>query len=178
MKEFFEKIWKDYLFSSVVTVIAGLLITIFYKVALDIVCVVLGVIAFCIGIVTLIKYLRYASVDSNRYILLMSLIFCALGIYVTFNPSILINIVAVVFGIIVIFHAVIDMQETFAMKKAQYKYWYVALIISIITLILGILLIVLKREVADSFALMIGLMLLAEGLMNIWVAVKVKKING
>ena len=176
MKEFFQKLWMDYVLSAVITVLAGLVITIFYRVAMDVVCILLGVIAVLIGIISMFKYFKAPA--GSQYIMLMSLIFCAIGIYIICNPVFLQNMVAIVLGIVIIFHGIIDLQNTVAMAKAKYLYWWVALIISLITLAAGIVLIVLQNTVMQSLALIAGIMLMVEGLMDIWVAVKVKKLNG
>ena len=43
MKEFLKNLWMDYVLAAVITVLAGLLITVFYQVAMDVVCVLLGI---------------------------------------------------------------------------------------------------------------------------------------
>lgn len=177
MKEFFENLWKDYVLSAIVTVIAGVLITVFYRYALDIVCVVLGIAAIIMGIFSIIRYIRY-PMALNRFSLLMGLIFCAIGIYIVVKPSMLINIVAVVFGILILFHGIVDVQQTVALKRAGYRYWPLALVFSILTLAAGIVFIVLPKDVIQSITLVLGITLIVEGTMDLWTAIKVKKING
>lgn len=176
MKEFFKKLWMDFVLTAVMTVLAGLVITIFYQVAMDVVCILLGVIAVLMGLFSMYKYFK--APKESQYILLMSLIFCAIGIYIICNPVILQNVVAIVLGIVIIYHGIVDLQNTVIMSKARYRYWWVALLISLITLAAGIVLIVLQNTAMQSLALAAGIMLMAEGLMDLWIAVKVKSLNG
>ena len=132
----------DYVLAAVITVLAGLLITVFYQVAMDVVCVLLGIIAVLIGLFSMFRYFKAPA--GSQYIMLMSLIFCAIGIYIICNPVILQNVVAIVLGIVIIYHGIIDLQNT----------------------------------AIQSLTLIAGIMLMVEGLMDIWVAVKVKKFNG
>ena len=81
-------------------------------------------------------------------------------------------------GIVIIYHGIIDLQNTVIMSRARYPYWWVALLISLVTLAAGIVLIVLQNTAIQSLTLIAGIMLMVEGLMDIWVAVKVKKFNG
>ena len=37
MKEFLKNLWMDYVLAAVITVLAGLLITVFYQLAMDVV---------------------------------------------------------------------------------------------------------------------------------------------
>ena len=176
MKEFLKNLWMDYVLAAVITVLAGLLITVFYQVAMDVVCVLLGIIAVLIGLFSMFRYFKAPA--GSQYIMLMSLIFCAIGIYIICNPVILQNVVAIVLGIGIIYHGIIDLQNTVIMSRARYPYWWVALLISLVTLAAGIVLIVLQNTAIQSLTLIAGIMLMVEGLMDIWVAVKVKKFNG
>ena len=177
MKEFFENLWKDYVLSAVITVISGVLITLFYRYALDIVCVILGISAIIMGVFSIIRYIRFPQA-LNRFSLLMGLIFCAIGIYIVIKPSTLVNIVAVVFGILILFHGIIDIQQTISLKRAGYKYWSLALVFSILTIAAGIVFIVLPKDVIQSITLVLGITLIVEGIMDLWTALKVKRING
>ena len=60
--------------------------------------------------------------------------------------------IAVVFGIFIVYNAIVDMQSAITMKKGGYVYWYVALIISLVTLLSGIILILLKNKAAEIIA--------------------------
>ena len=93
------------------------------------------------------------------------------------HPEAFLSMVAVVFGIFIVYNAIIDLQSALTMKKGGYVYWYVALIISLATLASGIILILLKNKAAEAIALATGIILIIQGIMNIWVAVKVKKFN-
>ncbi len=177
MKEFFSALWKDYMLSAIITVLAGLLITVFYSVAIDAVCIGLGLIITVLGGISIAKYLKEAS-SENRYSLLIGLVLCAVGIYFIVDPRVLQNIVAVAIGIIIIYHGIIDLQCTASLRKSNYKYWYVSLVFSLLILASGIVLIIIKNQAIQTLALLVGIMLIAEGLINVWIAVKVKKFNG
>lgn len=174
--KFLEKLWADNLGSAILTIIIGLLITLLYKFALDMVCIIMGAVSVIIGVVLLIKYFR-APENQNRVMLLLSLILGAIGAYIIIHPETFLSMIAVVFGIFIIYNAIIDLQSTIKMKKGGYVYWYASLIISLITLASGIVLVLLRNKAADAVALTAGIMLIVQGIMNIWVAVKVKKFN-
>lgn len=174
--KFLEKFWADNLGTAILTVIVGLLVTLLYKFALDMVCIIMGAVAVVVGIVLLIKYFRVPQ-NQNRFILLIALILSAVGVYLVFHPEAFLSMIAVIFGIYIVYNSIIDLQSALRMKKGKYVYWYAALIISLITLVSGIVLIFLRNKAADAVALTMGIMLIVQGIMNIWVAVKVKKFN-
>lgn len=174
--KFLEKLWADNLISAILTIVIGLLIALLHKYALGTVCVIVGAVALVIGLILLIKYFR-APQDQNRFMLLLALVLGAVGVYLMVHPEAFLSMIAVVFGIFIVYNAIIDMQSAITMKKGGYVYWYAALIISLVTLASGIILILLKNKAAEIVALTSGIMLIVQGIMNIWVAVKVKKFN-
>lgn len=174
--KFLEKLWADNLGSAILTIIIGVLITLLYKFALDMICIIIGAAAAVIGIALLIKYFR-APEKQNRVTLLLALILGAIGVYLVLHPEAFSSIIAVVFGIFIVYNAIIDLQSTMQMKKGGYVYWYASLIISLVTLAAGIVLVLLRNKAVEAVALTAGIMLIVQGIMNIWVAVKVKKFN-
>lgn len=173
MKNFFNNVISDPIFSALLTVLAGVLITVFHTVAIEIVCVVLGLIATILGLINIIKYFRDPA--NSKYNLLTGLIFGALGITIIFTPGMLTSLVSVAFGIIILYHGIVNFMNTLLVKKTGYKLWYLLLIFALITIIAGILLIVF-RSIAH-IATVIGVTLIVEGALNTWTAIKVKKSN-
>ena len=174
MKDFFKDLWKDYLVSAILTVVIGVLLTVFSSVAIDVVCIGIGAAAAVIGVISVIRYLRKPE---NRYELLMGLVFAATGVYIICSPQTLQNLVAVVFGILILFHGIVDVQSTVKLYKARDALWPVALVISVLTIAAGVVLICLRKQAVQTLAVVIGIMLICEGLMDVWVAVKVRKLH-
>lgn len=176
MKKFFSDIFSNSVARAIFTIVAGLLITIFHTIALDIVALVLGSILIALGVINVINYFK-APMDMN-FNLLTGLIFAAFGIGIVANPSALMSLIAVAFGIIVLYHGIVHLQSALLLKKINYKFWYIALIFASLTILAGILLMVLKDRFIDGIALVSGLILIVEGAFNTWTQVKVKKTNG
>lgn len=175
MKKFFTEILLDPVSRALSTIVAGVLITVFHSVALDIVCIALGCVLAVIGLINIIKYFR-TPMDTN-FNLLTGLIFAALGITIIIDPASLLDLVAVAFGIIILYHGIVNLQSALLLKKLNYKFWYLALIFALVTVFAGVLLITLKNQIIKDIALISGIILIVEGALNTWTAVKVKKSN-
>ena len=176
MKKFFFDFSSDSIAHAIFTILIGVLITIFHTVALDIVALVIGSVLIALGVVNIIRYFK-APMDMN-FNLLTGLIFAAFGIGIVSNPSALMSLIAVAFGIIVLYHGIVHFQSALLLKKLYYKFWYIALIFASLTILAGILLMILKDKFIDGIALVSGLILIVEGALNAWTQVTVKKTNG
>lgn len=175
MKNFFNNIITDPIFSALLTVLAGVLITIFHSVAIEIVCIALGLVATILGLINIIKYFR--TPEDSKYNLLTGLIFGALGLSIIFTPNMVTDLVAVAFGIIILYHGIVNFQNTLVIKKSGYNLWYLSLIFALLTIVAGLLLIILKNVFINYIATIIGITLIIEGALNTWTAIKVKKAN-
>ena len=173
MKNFFYDFFHDSVFVSMLTVVAGILVTVFHSMALDIISILLGCFATLLGIINVIKYFRQP--ENTRYNLLTGLIFGSLGVSVIINPGALKDFVAVVCGIMILYHGIVNCENALALKRSSYGLWYLALIFALVTVVAGILLIVLKNVIIDSLALTLGIILIVEGILNTWTALKVRK---
>ncbi len=173
MNNFFNKLFGDPIFSALLTILSGILITIFYAWVLNIVCIILGCVVAVIGLVNIVKYFR--TPEDSKYNLFTGLVFGALGLSIVFTPDMLLDIVAVVFGIIILYHGIVNFQNSLIIKKSGYNLWYLSLIFALVTVLAGILLIIFKD--IDYIATIIGVTLIVEGALNTWTAIKVKKAN-
>jgi len=176
MKEFFKNLWKDYITSAVATVVAGVLIMLFYGITLDLICIILGAIGVLIGVVSIARFLKSPD-PISRFGLLVGLILGGIGIYIICNPESFQSLLAIVFGTVILCHGIVDLQNAIKMYNGKYKFWYVALIISLLTLGAGITLIALNTKAFELLARAIGIIFIAEGLLDLWIAIKVKKVN-
>ncbi len=175
MKNFLDKFFADPVFSSLLTIIVGILTVVFASVFFDVVSIALGCVALVLGLINVVKYFRTPL--EGKYNLLTGLIFGALGLAIIFEPEMLGDLVAVVFGIIILYHGIVNTEHAIAIKKSGYDKWYLSLIFSLITVVAGILLIVLKNVFIDYLAIIIGVIFIIEGILNTWTALKVKKAN-
>jgi uncharacterized membrane protein HdeD (DUF308 family) len=176
MKKFLNDFLSDPVTRALSTIIAGLLIIVFHSIALDIVALVLGSILVALGVVNIIKYFK-SPLDMNLN-LLTGLVAGAIGIGIIADPSALMGLIAVAFGIIVLYHGIVNLQNALLLKKLNYKFWYISLIFACSTILAGAILMILKDKLIDAIALVSGIILIVEGALNTWTAVKVKKTNG
>ncbi len=174
MKKFFSEFFLDPVYHALTTVILGILVVVFHKLILDIACIILGAILALIGIINIIKYFRLQG--EAKYNLLSGLIFGALGASIIISPDALEGLAAIAFGILILYHGIVNLENSIKLNKDKYKYWYIALVFSLLTIAAGITLIVLKK--ASMLPLAAGIVLIVEGVLNTWVAIKVKKTNG
>ena len=176
MKHSIADFFEDRTLIAIATIILGVVLALLHSAAIKIVCIILGVIAMGLGIYFILKYLT-ASEKYSRYNLLAGLVLGAVGLSVVISPSTIENIVAVIFGILILFHGITDLVDAIKLQKHNYKLWFLSLIFAIVTVIIGILLIILQKQVLHSVTLLLGIALIIDGIMGLWTALKVKKSN-
>ncbi len=175
MKNFLSKFPKDPIFTSLITVIAGILITVFAGSSFKIVAVILGCIAFVLGLINVVKYFNAPA--EGGYNLLTGLLFGVSGLAFIFEPGMLSALVAVVLGILILYHGIVYTENAIRIKKTEYKFWYISLIFGLLTGVAGILLIAMREKFGEHLELITGISLIVEGAINTWTALKLKNIS-
>ena len=93
----------------------------------------------------------------------MGIVLILLGIWICTQPHIVLSIIPVVVGIIVLIHGLMDIQYTLDIKKAGSEKWWIALIASILTLVVGLLLVFNPFTVYEITMVLLGVAMLYDG---------------
>ncbi len=141
-------IQTDNLFNSILYIGIGLLIAIFGMKLLDIAMTVVGVVLIVIGVLKVLK---------KNYI--EGAIMAAIGILVIVGAWFFIEVIMIVFGVALIIKGVMDLIKSIQTKNT----W--ALVSAIITAVVGILLAVNGAGVLNWLFIIIGAILIIDGVL-------------
>ena len=97
-----------------------------------------------------------------------------LGLFIFLRPSFLIEFIPIVVGAIVLLDGIMNLLETFDLMKQKYSKWWVSLIFAALTITMGILLIMRPFGVAKFVMQAIGVIMLYNGLSDIFIASRIK----
>ena len=105
----------------------------------------------------------------------VGIILAVLGGWVILNPGILIMVIPVVIGVIVTVHGVHNLIQALELFKNQYSKWWVALLLGMVTVGLGILLIFNPFEAVNTAIMLIGIFLIYDGISDLWIISRISK---
>ena len=129
--------------------------------------IVVAVILFVSAIINIIIFVKDRS---NVPQLIIGIFAIAAGVVLLLNPKIIVILISVFLGIFLLLDGGFKIREGIAANKAKAKYWFVSLIVGIISVLLGILAVVYPvafgTELTKFFVISACILLIVTGVTN------------
>ena len=166
-----------YIVLSVVFCIVGVLLVAWSDIGTQVLSRALGIAMIVFGG---IKIVGYFSKDLFRlafqFDLELGIISAVLGIIVLLNPFGTITFIFIAMGIAILADALFKIRIAIDAKRFGIGTWWMILSLAFLTAIAGVMLVFRPWESANILTVLLGISLLAEGVMNLCVAVSTVKI--
>ncbi len=176
MNNFMSKFLKSSLFSSIGLVILGLLLFFQSEVTIVSISYVIGGLLVAVGALALINYSKNLSKNvKNELDIIYGIGMAVLGIIVISNPKAVASIIPFILGVLIIFSSAAKLQYSLELKKDQNILWKSTMILSLITLLCGVLLIFNPFRGAEFITKVVGILLFIYGILDITSTLRIKK---
>jgi uncharacterized membrane protein HdeD (DUF308 family) len=178
MSELLKKIKTNSLVTALLYTALGVILLAKPDLSISLLCMVLGAILLICGVVDVILFLahRDGSLYSGFH-LVAGVILGALGIWIMTQPVLIVSIIPRIIGILICIHGVCDIADAVTLQRGKFQRWGTALILALLTLLLGVILVVRPFGVLTTAVRIIGAFLLFDGLSDVWIAVCVGKVQ-
>ena len=176
-----KKIEKSMIFSTIVTLVLGLLLTIFPEESLRILAYIIGIALIVMGGAFIIDYVRGSRLDKITSIsFVLGTIFVALGIFFIIAHLKLASFIMVIIGIIFLIKGLCKIQLAFNVRGVLDS-WKYNLIVGLLTLTIGLVLIINPTESVDTFLRIVGIFIIvgsfADLAESIWILRDLDKVK-
>ena len=127
-----------------------------------------GVVVLVTGIVCLIQYARIRGTGFTApFMLVGGVITAGLGIFTLAKPQVVASFLPVVFGIFIVVDGVSRVGTAIDLAKRKGQKWWMLLLLSIVSVGLGVLLLLHPFDAAVSVVMLCGILLIVEGALNL-----------
>ena len=168
MKKIMNKIFKSSLFSSIGLAILGVLLIFQSELTIVSISYVIGAILVAIGALAIIRYIKGLNDNTKTELDIVYGIVCAvLGVIVIGNPQGIASIIPFVIGLIIIISSATKLQYSLELKKNGNDLWKSTMILSIITIVCGIMLIFNPFKGAVFITKVVGILILIYSILDI-----------
>ncbi len=165
---FMKKFFKSSLISSVGLAILGILLIFQSELTIVSISYIIGAILIGIGALAIFKYIKGINDNMKTELDIVYGIVCAvLGVIVIGNPHGIASIIPFVIGLIIIISSATKLQYSIELKRNNNDLWKSTMIISIITIVCGILLIFNPFQGAVFITKVVGLLILLYSILDI-----------
>ena len=176
-----KKIEKSMIFSTIVTLVLGLLLTIFPEESLKILAYVIGISMIVMGLAFIIDYVKGSRLDKITSIsFVLGSIFVGMGIFFIIAHLKLASFIMVIIGIIFLIKGLCKIQLAFNVRGVL-DAWKYNLIVGALTLTIGLILILNPTKSVDTFLRIIGIFIIigsfADLAESIWILRDLDKVK-
>ena len=136
MREFLKRAKADYLLSSVLCIVLGIIFVVWKGGVIDVIGTILSVAMIIVGIIYLGSFiLSLATFGAST---IVGILVLAVGIWFLIQPSLIVSLVPVILGVGLVFHGIRAVTEAVNAKKYGYEKWGMDLVFAIICLVCGL----------------------------------------
>ncbi|MGM9538663.1 MAG: HdeD family acid-resistance protein [Candidatus Onthomonas sp.] len=167
MLNFFRQWKRQSFWGAIITIVLGLILTFAPSSLLGLVLGVLGWVLLLAGIGSIIGFIFNRGLAAGYSQLIYGIIQVIFGLWIVRNPGGLVSLVASVVGILMLIHAISDLQYTVSAHRAGAAHWWTGALSGGVTLILALL--VLFRPVGSvmTLASFAGICLVVDGISDL-----------
>ena len=166
----------NYSLSAVICVILGIVLLVWPGQSTQVVCMVLGIVLGGFGLIQIILYLATKEKTMvSHSMMMLGVVLAVIGGWIVLKPETIIKAVPMIVGLLIVIHGFHNAVQAIDLKKMQYDNWWVALLLSLLTVALGVVLICNPFTIVDTVVRIIGAFLVYDGLSDMWILSRVFK---
>ena len=170
MKEAIKQYKMEMVFVALLCTVLGIVLVVWPKTTIDVLCKILAVAIIIIGIVQITSYL--VKRDGYPVSAILGVIVLLVGVWIFLQPHKLVSFVPIVIGVILTVHGLKDLQIALETKRNGYDRWWIMGIIAALSIIFGIVCIINAFGIVALTFRIIGIALIYDGLTDLWIALK------
>lgn len=174
MKNLLKRIKANALFSALIYTALGVVLLVWPELSTNVLCTALGLVLLICGIADILEFVLQR--DGSLYYNLqlgLGVILCAVGGWLLLRPTLIAVIIPRIIGVLVCFHGCKDFGDALTLRKNKSPRATAALLLGIITILLGAVLVVNPFSAFTTVVRIIGLVLIYDGVSDLWITSQV-----
>lgn len=177
MKTILQEQRRSSVIVALITMVLGAVLVVWPDRSVRLMCTLLGAALLICGLVYILGWLvRRREGGISAFTLIPGVVLSGLGIWLMTGSDSVIALVQYVFGAVVIFHGVLDVQSSVSLMRQGAARWWLdlalsalTLALSALTLALGALILINPFGTFAALVTLIGLVLIYDGLSDLWI---------
>ena len=162
---------KAGLVPSIAFLLLGILLLVMPQTSLLWICYAFGAVVLLTGIVCLFQYTSLrGSGFLAPFLLVSGVATAALGLFTLFQPEVVASYLPVVFGIFILIDGITRVGAALDLAKRHGDKWWLMLLLSLLSVVLGVLLLTNPFGAAVSVVMLCGILLIVEGALSLFCA--------
>ncbi len=169
MTSFLKSIYRGNIIYAICLIVLGLVFIIWPADSRQLLIRVLGALLVLAGAALIVLYFK-AKKRGLPVSIVGGVILVVLGILMLAKPENFVQFVIIVAGAFIGASGVLNFCQTLSLAMSRFRLWWVAMILSIFTIVFAVLVISQPGKVADVIFIVTGIFLVLDGISDLWLA--------
>lgn len=163
---------------AVIFIIFGVCLMMKPELSLSIICRLAGVLFLVYGFVKITGYFTRDIYElAFQFDFAMGLFSLAIGCALIFFIDGVITFFPTFMGVVILTDSVFKIQTSLDAKRFGLRKWWLILFVAVLAGLAGFLLIIYPREISELIIMFVGLNLIIDGILNLWIVIYTVKIQ-
>ena len=176
MNDLLKRMKTNALLSAALYALLGLGLLVWPALSASLLCLALELVLVLCGLGNIIVFLR--SRDGSLYAalhLITGVVLAAVGIWLMARPTLVTVVIPRIVGVLICLHGFGDIGDAMTLRKNGSSRWTAALLLAVITLVLGVILVICPFQAFTTVVRLLGAFLLYDGISDLWITGQVGK---
>ena len=161
---------------ALVTIVLGVVLVVWPDRSVSMICAILGGALLLCGLLYVIGWFAGKRQQSKSvFMIIPGVILAGLGVWLMTSSNTVIALIQYVFGAVVLFHGILDLQAAFALLTQRMSKWWIDLLLALLTLGLGLLILANPFGTFAALVVLIGIALIYDGASDIWLILRLRR---
>lgn len=168
MKSILREQRRSSVLVALATIVLGLVLVVWPDRSVSLMCSLLGGALLIFGLLYVIGWFSSKrKAGSPAVMIVPGVVLAGLGIWLMNSSESVISLIQYVFGAVVIFHGVLDIQGAISLAGQRYSRWWLDLVLAVLTLGLGAVILINPFGTFAALVILIGVSLVYDGVSDL-----------
>ena len=174
MVNFFKRIYRGNIIYAIALIVLGLVFAVWPADSRSVLIRILGVLFVLSGLAVAYTFFRNRTPGQLPMVLISGIILAILGVLIIVRPESFVEFIIILAGAFILLSGIMNFCQTLSLALLHYRYWWIGMIISILTIMLSVLVMTKPGKIADIVFIITGASMIYDGATNLWVAMKLR----
>ena len=177
MNAFFKRIYRGNIIYAVALILLGIIFAVWPASSRAALVRILGIALLLCGLVMGVGFFTKWFASHFPGILIGGIILAVVGILIIIKPEQFVTFVIIVAGAFMMLSGVMDFCQTLSLATLHFPYWWIGMILSILTIVCSVLVLTQPGWIADGMFIVTGIFMVYNGLSDLFLANKLRQLS-
>lgn len=169
MRDRLKNLTVSFVVLAILYVLLGLVLLLWPITVMDVLCYLTGGILLLYGVFAIVGFCRVEERRASSFLaLFLGIVAAAVGVVLLLQPALFQSILTIILGIYILIDGLLNLKRALELRRMEHGGWTIYLVLSLITVVLGLVVIFHPMLAGATLVQLIGASLVYSGAADLW----------